>query len=511
MSTNVPEHQSYWRQTEGAPRQPRLEGDLRAEVAVVGAGITGLTAARLLAAAGRRVVVLEQEAIGAGTSGSTSAHVTQVPDRRFHRLVSDFGRDSARRVVESTGAALGQIARFVQEDGIDCDFARIPAFLYTERGGDLQEIDREAEAASEAGMEARRLGPDEVPLPFRVVGAVRFEGQARFHAMKYLAGLARSATAAGARIFEGTRVREVRDGEPCRVETDRGVVSADRVLFATHTPAGLSLLHGELEPMRSYVMAVRLRDRRPPDGLFFDTAEPYRYTRLQPDPRGAVLIVGGADHHTGEGEPGESYRELEEYVRSRWDVESVVARWSAQLYEPPDGLPLIGGALSSSRVFLATGYSGTGLVFGTLGGMMMADAALGRPNPWEDLYRTSRLKPLVSGPELAKLNVHVATTFVRDRLEIPKVRDLSEVPAGEGRVVEWQGERVAVYREPSGATHAVSPVCTHALCIVHWNAAEKTWDCPCHGGRYTPEGRVIEGPPVEDLRPVAAATTAREP
>ncbi|HEV2845467.1 MAG TPA: FAD-dependent oxidoreductase, partial [Thermoanaerobaculia bacterium] len=251
---------------------------------------------------------------------------------------------------------------------------------------------------------------------------------------------------------------------------------------------------------------VRLRGgAEPPDGLFFDLADPYHYTRRQGD----VLIVGGADHKTGHGDPEGSYRTLEEYVRKRWDVEAIDYRWSAQFYDPPDGLPMIGQALSSSHVFLATGYSGVGMVYGTLGGMLMADLALGRENPWAGVYRPSRIKPLAAGPQVVKLNVEVAAAFVKDRVTTPKIHDLAEIPAGEGRVVEIGGERVAVYREPSGTVHAVSPVCTHAACIVRWNGAEKTWDCPCHGGRYTPDGQILEGPPVKGLEPVQLRTPVK--
>lgn len=255
-----------------------------------------------------------------------------------------------------------------------------------------------------------------------------------------------------------------------------------------------------METYRSYVLAARLRGAPPPDGLFFDTADPYNYTRRQ----GELLIAGGKDHKTGEErKPEESYRELEEYVRQRWDVASIDYRWSAQFYEPPDGLPMIGRAVTSKHVYVATGYSGTGLVFGTLGGMLLADFALGRENPWADVYRPSRVKPLAAGPRIAKLGLETAAAFVKDRMTIPKIQDLSEVPVGEGKVVEIGGERAAVYRDESGGVHAISPVCTHALCIVHWNSAEKTWDCPCHGSRFGIDGGILEGPAVKELAPVA--------
>lgn len=482
------------------PEHPALAGEERVDVAVVGAGITGLTAARLLVEKGKTVAVLEQDRVGSGTTGGTTAHVTQVPDRRYRELVSKFGRDDVRQVVESTRLALERIASFVEEDAISCDFARIPAWLYTESEDEVSRLQEEVEVAREVGMPA--VLTRDVPLPFAAAGAVVFENQARFHPRSYLGGLAARVVERGGHIYERSRVLEVDGAGPVRIRTEDGTVVAETVLFATHTPAGFSLLHAELEPLRSYVLAVKLRGQEPPDGLFFDTADPYNYTRRQREGEGNLLIVGGKDHKTGHGDPDESYRRLEEYVRERWNVESIEHRWSAQLYEPSDGLPLIGQALTSPRVFVATGYSGTGMVFGTVGGMLLADFALGREREWAEIYRTSRLKPLAGGPTIAKLNLEVAADFVKDRLTPRRIEDLSEVPVGEGQVVRLGGEKVAVYREESGRVHAVSPVCTHAACIVHWNPGEKTWDCPCHGGRYAPDGQVLEGPPVKGLEPV---------
>jgi nitrite reductase/ring-hydroxylating ferredoxin subunit len=256
--------------------------------------------------------------------------------------------------------------------------------------------------------------------------------------------------------------------------------------------------------MRSYVLALRLDGgAAPPDGLFWDTEEPYHYTRLQPGADGPLLVVGGADHFTGaEDHPEDAYRGLEAYARQRWPVAAVAHRWSSQFYEPIDGLPFIGHSPVARNLYVATGYSGTGLVLATLAGMLLADELLGRENPWADLYRTRRFKPLAGGRKFLEMNVGAARRFVGDRLAVEEVKDLRDVPRGEGRMVEWRGQKVAVYHEATGALHAVSAVCTHAFCLVDWNSAEKTWDCPCHGGRYRPDGSVIEGPPVADLAPL---------
>ncbi|MES1242437.1 MAG: FAD-binding oxidoreductase [Acidobacteriota bacterium] len=379
---------TLWEKKQLAP-YPALEGDARVEVAIVGAGITGLTAARLLVGRRRRVAVVDQGRVGFGTTGATTAHVTQVPDRRYAELLSKFGRDALRQVVESTRLAMERIDSFIQEDSISCDYARIPAWLYTESERDVSRLEEEVAVAREVGMPA--IFTREIPLPFPTTAAVRFDNQARFHPLAYLGGLAAKVVEGGGSIHEQTRVIGVEGDGPFQVKTEKGTVTADTVLFATHTPAGFSLLHAELEPLRSYAMGVRLRNQEPPDGLFFDTDDPYNYTRRQPDEGTNILIVGGKDHKTGHGDPDESYRALEEYVRKRWNVESIPYRWSAQFYEPPDGLPLIGEALSQSRIFLATGYSGTGMVFGTIGGILLAGYALERVPDWAGIYEPVRL------------------------------------------------------------------------------------------------------------------------
>ncbi len=508
MGGNTNKDSLWWRTRTAGAAAPSLAGDLTVDVAVVGAGITGLTTALLLTRAGRSVAVLEADRIGAGTTGGTSAHVTQVLDHRYKDLASKFGADGARQVATSTGTALAQIAALVAEEAIDCDFARVPGYLYAESEKDVDQIDEELEGACRAGVAAERAA--DLPLPFPVAAAVRFPQQARFHPTAYLAGLAAAVQKRGGRIFEGTRAVGTEGGERCRVETAHGTVTAGSVVLATHTPAGFNVLQTELEPMRSYVLAARLADgREVPDGLFWDTADPYHYTRRQPDPAGDLLIVGGADHPTGhQDDTAACYRDLERYVRERWPVAAIEHRWSSQFYEPVDGLPFIGESPLGQNVLVATGYSGTGLVLATLAAMLLSDAIAGRENPWADLYRTTRFKPLAGGPKLVSLSLGVARRFVGDRLAAPRLEDLSQVAAGEGGVFEVDGDKVAVSRDAGGEVRAVSAVCTHAGCIVHWNTAVQTWDCPCHGGRFTPRGEVIEGPPVKGLETVDVSKLA---
>jgi glycine/D-amino acid oxidase-like deaminating enzyme/nitrite reductase/ring-hydroxylating ferredoxin subunit len=491
---------SLWRATAEPPSFPTLSGDLDVDVAIVGAGVTGLTAAAHLVAAGRSVAVLEMRQVGAGETGQTTAHLTEAIDTRFSTLVKDFGEEEAALVARSHRAAIDEVERLASVHHIACGFSRVPGFLYTERRQDLDLLSEELGAARRAGVAAEWV--EAVPLPFRVAGGVRFDQQARVHALQYVWGLAGVLARAGVQIFEQTKALSVAEDESCRVETERGVVTARHVLVAANVPVNNRVFtHTFLYPYRSYAIAAPLRAGRF-DGLFWDTDDPYHYTRVQEVGGVPMVIIGGEDHKTGtEPETGRCYDALERYARDRFDIGDVAFRWSGQIIETADGLPCIGRNALESRVFIAGGYSGNGITFGTFGGMLLADLVLGRENPAAELYKPTRFTPLASAKDYLLENVDFPRYFVLDRLTNVNVdaRSLDEVPAGEGRLVAIEGEKLAVYRDGAGKVHALSPVCTHMACDVRWNAAERSWDCPCHGSRFSPEGEVVNGPAVRNL------------
>lgn len=496
---------SLWEATTEQTSFPSLEETLHVDVAVVGGGMTGVTAAVLLKRAGASVALIEAMHIGSGVSGGTTAHLTLSADARYQDLVTDFDATQARMVAESQRAAIERIAQFVAEEGIDCDFQRVPGYLYTESESDVQTIWNEAEIAQQLGIAATQTS--EVPLPFPVKAALRFGDQAQFHPLKYLQALARTIPGAGCHLFERTRVLHISDDEPCRIRTERGTVVARNVILATHAPIhdrestpDLLLIQSKISAYRSYVLGVRLNEPVP-EGLFWDTDDPYHYLRRARDAAGDLLLVGGADHKTGhKTETEEQYQQLEQYVRERFNVADIAYRWSAQVYEPADGLPYIGRPNLHSHIYISTGYSGNGMTFGTLGGMILADLTLGRVNAWSEVYAVNRLNLLASGAQLVSETLDTAARFVGDRLK-SDVSSVPRIPRGEGRIVSAAGDQYAVYRDDAGELHSFSPVCSHAGCIVQWNSAEKTWDCPCHGGRYDAQGFVLEGPPMYDLEP----------
>ncbi|WP_342379614.1 FAD-dependent oxidoreductase [Myxococcus stipitatus] len=490
-------HPSLWTLTAPPREFPPLTGDLTVDVAVIGGGMAGLTTAWLLKRAGKRVVVLEMNRILSGQTGQTTAHLTELLDTPYSTLRRDFGPSGARLAAASSRAALEQVASLVEALGLDCDFQRVPLFRFAETVRELDALERELPAAREAGLSVSLTHA--VPLPFPVRGALKVEDQALFHPRKYLLGLADRIPGEGCHLFEDTRVLDVQDGAPCRVVTNRGVVTATDVVEATTTPLNRVFLHTKLYPYRTYAVAGPLEGSLEP-GEYYDSREPYHYIRTQPVDGHLHVIVGGEDHKVGAAVDTEQcYAALEEYTLKRFPVKRLTSRWSGQVIEPADGLPFIGLNRASRHVYVATGFSGTGMTFGTLAGMMFTDLILGRHNAYAALYDATRVKPLAGAKDFLQENAEVAFRFVVDRLSRPDGKHLSEVAPGEAKVLEVDGKKVAVYREPDGTSHAVSPVCTHLGCHVHWNGAERSWDCPCHGARYSPTGKVLNGPAVRDL------------
>lgn len=498
---------SVWVDTAPAPRlHPRLDGDVRADVAVIGGGIVGITTALLLAEAGASVALLEAGRLAGGTSGFTTAKVSSQHGLIYDTLRGKHGADTARRYGEANEAALAWIAARVARDGIDCDFRRQPSYAYVTTAGDRDQAEREAEAAAAAGLPATLV--EETPLPFPVAAAVRFDHQAEFHPRKYLFALAEQLDAIdGVRVFERSHAVEV-GGHPHErrqvVKGPGGRVLAERVVVATHYPfLDRSLAFARLHPTRSYAIACRIAGA-PPQGMHISGDGPTRSIRAVPVGDGTgeeLLLVGGEGHKTGTASDTElRYERLEAFAREHWDVRSVEHRWSAQDPSTLDLLPYVGRATPrGDKLLMATGFAKWGMTNGTAAALLLADLCLGREAMWADLFDPNRLTLRQSLPRLVKENARVAARFVGDRLRHADRRPIENLRPGEGAIVERDGEQVAAARDADGTLHAVSARCTHLGCLVSWNDAERSWDCPCHGSRFDVDGTVLEGPAVHRL------------
>lgn len=491
-------NESLWSSTATLPAYAPLTENEDVDVAIVGGGITGLTAAMLLAESGKRVVLLEARTIGSGVSNRSTVHMTEMLDTRYSEIESSFGKEGARLVAQSSRAAIDRVTALAGQLRIACGHARKPGWLYTERDEDVEALKAEIEAAKRAGLSVTRH--ERAPLPFSTRLALCVADQLQVHIARYLAGLAEAATDRGVAIHEWTRVLTIEDGEPCLLHTERGhIVRAKHVFCATHAPLNRVFLQTKIAAYRSYV--VTYRDAAGvPDGLYWDTADPYHYMSPFAIDGTTWLLVGGEDHKTGTTKnTAERLDALDAWTRSRLPVGEPTHRWSAQVEEPVDGLPFIGRNSLSENVFVATGFSGNGTTFGTIAAMMFADAILGRESPWRELYAATRVKPVASAVTYATENVDFPMHLVSDRVAPPEAKTVDEVAPGQGKTVRVNGERLAVYRDPAGHLHAVSSVCTHLGCLVKWNGAERTWDCPCHGSRFSIDGTVLDGPATRPL------------
>ena len=501
MSATVARSASAW--TETGPLQPafpELDHDVRTDVAVVGGGIVGITTALLLREAGARVALLEADRLAHGVTGHTTAKISSQHGMIYAQLRSRFGAAAARTYASVNEAALEWIAGRVQRDGIDCDFRRRPSYAYVTSAGKRSQAEDEVEAASEAGLPASLAKT--TPLPYRVETAVRFDDQAEFHVLKYLHALVEGlAGDGGCEIFERSRAVQVDTDDGCMVRTAGGTVSADQVVIATHYPfLDRALAFARVHPQRSYALLCRIAGT-PPQGMFISADSPARSVRGVPLDDEELLLVGGEGHRTGTGGDTEQrYRRLEDFARKHWDVLSLEYRWSAQDNSTVDGVPYVGRLTPRvDRAFMATGFAKWGMTGGTAAAQLLADLVLGRDNPSATLFDPNRLNLRASAPRFVKENAEAGLRFVGDRITKRGGRPIEDLQPGEGDIVRLAGETVAGYRDDDGEIVAVSPTCTHLGCRVNWNTAERSWDCPCHGSRFSPAGEVLQGPAVHRL------------
>lgn len=504
---------SVWMATP-VPEFPALHADARADVCVIGAGISGLTTAYLLTQAGKSVIVLEDGDIASGATGRTTAHLTAALDDRYFEIERLHGHEGARLAAESHTAAIDLIESIVRREAIDCDFARVDGYLFLHPDDLPDLLARELDAARRAGLRQVRQVVSGPYSSFDMGPCLVFPEQAQFHPLKYLSTLARCISERGGRIHAKTHAREIESAAPARVWTTANVaVTADAVVIATNTPiSNRVVLHTKQAAYRTYVIGARIPRGTVARVLAWDTGDPYHYLRVvdSPDENFDLLLVGGEDHKTGQaGDTEERFLHLESWTRERFpQVSGIPFRWSGQVMEPIDHLAFIGrNPLDAENIFVVTGDSGNGLTHGTLAGRLLTDLILGRDNPWARLYDPSR-KRLGAAKDFASENVNVAAQYA-SWVTAGETESIDDIPRGSGMIMRHGLRKLAVYRDETGEAHVFKAACPHLGCIVEWNKTEQTWDCPCHGSRFDALGHVINGPANRNLAPETAEVLKR--
>lgn len=501
--------QSVWAATSKRPRATKLTDNIEADVCIVGAGIAGLTTGYLLARAGKSVVIVEDGRLASGMTECTSAHLSDAIDDRFTKIEKWHGERGAVLAAESHTAAINQIESIINEHAIDCDFERVDGYLFLAPGHEQELLEQELAAARRAGLMARMTAC--APLDYDTGPAICFPNQARFHPLKYLIAMADAINESGGQIYTNSHADHIEGGKEAKVEVGSHKVKTNAVVVATNVPINdMFAIHTKQAPYMTYVIGARIPKGSVTDALYWDTLDAYHYVRIQSmhDADGKhgdeydLLIVGGEDHKSGQADDTmQRHARLESWARARFPmIEDIEFTWAGQCMETIDGLAFIGrNPRDEDNVFVVTGDSGMGLTHGTIAGMLLTDLILGKQNPWATLYDPSR-KPLRAAAEFAKENLNTAAQYV-DWVTPGEVESEQLIEPGSGAVLRRGLSKFAVYRDGNGKCQEMSAVCPHLGCIVHWNGAEKSWDCPCHGSRFDKLGKVVNGPSNVDLPP----------
>ncbi len=498
---------SFWLDSVEPIRFTPLASDLRTDVVVVGGGLAGLSIAYSLIKAGKKVIVLEDGFVGSGETGRTTAHITNILDERYSEIEQLLGEDKCRHAAASHTEAINFIERVVEEEHIDCDFRRVEGFLFLHPNDTPETLDKELAAVRRYGLQVEML-PKVPGITGDTGPCLRFPGQAQFHPLKYLRGLAHAIVRHGGEIFTETRVEEI---GAAGVRTNGFVVAAEHVVVATHTPVNnMVTMHTKQFPYRTYVIGALIPKDSVTHALWWDTGspksahvnDPYHYVRINPyDEHHDVLIAGGEDHKTGQADNGEAtaYSLLEDWARKRFpSIKEIVYRWSGQVMEPVDILAFIGKNPGDHNIYIATGDSGNGMTHAAIAGMLISDLITGRANAWERLYDPSRITLKAASTFLQEAG-NMSVQYL-DYFRTGDLTPIEKLKPGQGEVVNMNGKRVAIYRDESEDLYAFSAICPHLGCILRWNQDEKSFDCPCHGSRFTCRGVVVNGPAKDDLQ-----------
>lgn len=509
---------SSWMQSTEMPVLLPLNADIDVDVCIVGGGIAGLSIAYMLINAGRKVCVLEGFEIGSGQTSRTTAHFTYALDERYHRLEKMHGEKGARLAAESHVAALKKVVEIINKEKIDCDLERINGYLFAQetdspnlslkskRDKSHHDLNVELDAVLRAGLLDVYM-TEKVPFDsFDPGPALCFPNQLQLNPLKYINGLVDCILAKGGKIYTNSHVVTVKGGEAAYVKLQNGhIVTCEAVVVATNSPINDQVaIHTKQASYRSYVIGLEVPKGSVIKGLYWDTAEPYHYIRLQKtDGPNEILMIGGEDHKTGQNDnPEYNYTKLENWARKRFPKAGRTRyKWSGHVIESFDRLAFIGhNPMDSDNVYVVTGHSGNGMTYSTIAGMLITDQILGKTNPWENLYNPSRIS-FSSASTYIKENANVLAQY-KDWFVEPQFDEVQDFKEGEGIVFRDGMHIVAAYKDLHGNLELNSAVCPHLGGIVHWNKSEKTWDCPCHGSSFDCHGKVIKGPANQDLSPI---------
>ncbi len=496
--------QSLWNKFADIYDHPILDKDISVDAAIIGGGVTGISTALQLSEKGYKVAVIEALKVGGGTSSHSTGNLYFTIDRNLDELKSKYDIETVKSIIAARSAALNRMEENIKKYNLDCDFIRTPWYLYAAMEQNNEKIKKELKVGHDADISITEVAPEEIPLPS--TKAVKVLGQAQINPMRYVQELAKAVASDTLHIYECTRVTGIEETDDLyKVKTTGGTVTAKHVIHATHTPKGVKFVQTLLGPYREYGIACKVKNDFP-EGIFwgyFENEEKISVRKYAHKGENYLIVVG-KPHKVGQAENNLSkIKELEAFAQKYFKVEEVTHRWGGQHYRPADLLPYIGREAKNKEEYIATGYSTDGLVYGTLAGMIISDLIAGEENELAELLAPTRHQPLKAAKNFIKENLNVAKQYLKNIPGNAEEKDFQDIAPEEGKIVEKDGKNIAASKDKNGKLHMRSAVCTHLGCIVNWNNAEKTWDCPCHATRFKPDGTVLEGPAYEPLQVIS--------
>lgn len=513
---------SHWRDGDaGRTHYPRLSENLSADVCIVGGGLTGLTTAYLLQRAGKSVVVLDSQELARGETGRTTGHLTTVLDARYCDLQDSFGAETTTLIAQAHVMASKLVGKIIEEEKIDCAYYPVTGYMLATTPEQQDMLQREADAAKQSGLPGwKKLSQIDIGRFHWTSGCLQVPNQHIFHPTKYMLKLAAIIVSRGGVVHTGNAVQEVHGGDNPYVVTDNGYrVEARAIVVATHTPINDTLtLHTKQAAYRSYSIACRIPKDLYKPFMLWDMNDPYHYLRTVSGETYDLLVVGGEDHKTGQANDGaQRYQAVEDWMRALFPgTGPVLYRWSGQIIQSVDDVAFIGRNPGDKNVYVATGFSGTGMTYGTIAATLIRDLIMGHENVLEQVFDPSR-KMFSNLGRYIRENSNAVGYMVSDFVAPAEAEGEDQIGMGEGAILRRGMHKIAAYRDDQGQLHECSASCTHLGCIVQWNGSEKSWDCPCDGSRYTPDGKVLHGPAtkalasVDTLAPIGRVPEAEEP
>lgn len=492
---------SFWQRNDFTKTYESGDNQSTFDVVIIGGGITGLSTALELQRKGKSCVVVEQKNLGFGTTGGTTAHINNFFDTTYAELIDQLGAEKTKTILETAKKVLPYIKDNIQKLHISCEFSECNYYLFSAEEKQDQELEDILKAHYTVGLSTKKVYDIHFDIEFR--NAIEIQGQGQFNPIKYIHGLAKEFTALGGVISTNTKFIDYESGkESIKVITNKNEFTCTQLIFATHIPPGNTRFSLLASPYRSYVITALLANPPKQLGQAADLYDPYHYFRYHKDGEQYYIIVGGFDHKTGQQDPEKSFTDLEDYVTKNFQYKEILYRWSSQYYTPADGLPYIGRMPGEENIFIATGYDGNGMTWGTISAFIISDLLGGHETEISKIVDPKRISLIDSAKSLITENVKNTVHIVKETVSPTVSEDTIDIPTGSGAIVKHDGKTVAAYKDEHGAVHYLSPACPHMGCNVVFNDCEKSWDCPCHGSRFAIDGILITGPSKENLKPL---------